>query len=239
MKEQIRKSIGDKNYRRLQEIYTSIRGGFFSFRRLIFEIFGSARYSKVALGGLDDKLAPYLNFREGVFIEAGANDGVSQSNTYYLEKTLGWSGVLVEPVPRLFNKCRKNRRRSRVFNCALVSPESAGTGVMICDKGDRGLLSCVATGEGATEGAPSEVVGRTLTSVLEAAGLSRVDFFSLDVEGYELEVFKGLALARFAPRHILVETARVEKVDDVLCPAYERIAQLTFHDYLYRISNNV
>lgn len=239
MKEQIRKSIGDKNYRRLQEIYASIRGGFFSLRRQISEKFGSARYSKVALGGLDDKLAQYLNFREGIFIEAGANDGVSQSNTYYLEKALGWSGVLVEPVPRLFNKCRKNRRRSRVFNCALVSPESEGAAIMVCDKGDRGLLSCVAAGEGGAEGVPSEVVGRTLTSVLEEACLSRVDFFSLDVEGYELEVFKGLARARFTPRYILVETAQVEKVDAVLCPAYERIAQLTFHDYLYRISNNV
>ena len=41
---------------------------------------------KPALNGLDNKLEGYLNYKNGFFIEAGANDGYSQSNTNYLEK---------------------------------------------------------------------------------------------------------------------------------------------------------
>ena len=35
---------------------------------------------------LDIKLEKYLNFSNGFFIELGAHDGITQSNTYYYEK---------------------------------------------------------------------------------------------------------------------------------------------------------
>jgi len=40
--------------------------------------------------------------KRGFFIEAGAYDGVDYSNTLYFEKTLGWTGILVEPNPFAF-----------------------------------------------------------------------------------------------------------------------------------------
>ena len=69
-----------------------------------------------------------LGVRDGVFIEAGANNGVWQSNTYYLEKKLGWHGVLVEPNPQLFEARVQNRKNDNnsFFHCALVSEEYAG-----------------------------------------------------------------------------------------------------------------
>jgi len=90
-------------------------------RRSICGYFGNAKYSKPGLNGLDEKLAPYLNFDGGFFIEAGANDGYNQSNTYYLEKLRGWRGILVEGIPKLANECIQNRVNSDVVNCALVS----------------------------------------------------------------------------------------------------------------------
>src|SRR6266516_1818539 len=68
-------------------------------RRALFERFGSARYSRVAIHGLDRMLERHLPRRPGTFVEAGAYDGVFQSNTYYLERFWGWSGVLIEPLP--------------------------------------------------------------------------------------------------------------------------------------------
>lgn len=234
MKRLLKKLVGETTYEVLQGVYGRIRVMLFDARRRLCESCGSYKYSKVSLNGIDDKLVPYLNFNGGFFIEAGANDGVSQSNTYFLERALGWRGVLVEPVPRLFKKCRRNRRNSVVFNCALVSPENEGTDVSICDMGARGLLSRVSEGKSASDGVVTRTCGRTLTSILTELEVEQIDFFSLDVEGYELEVLKGMDFSRFVPSLILIETAQVEKVDKSLFPYYERVAQLTHHDYLYQ-----
>ena len=92
-------------------------------RRNIYEWFGNPKYSRPGLNELDLKLEKYLNFKNGFFIEVGANDGYAQSNTYYLEKFLGWRGILVEGIPELYQKCKRIRTKSFVYNCALVSKD--------------------------------------------------------------------------------------------------------------------
>ncbi|MCP9889441.1 hypothetical protein KBY57_00010 [Cyanobium sp. Aljojuca 7D2] len=62
------------------------------------------------LNQLDLKLISAINAeRKGYFVELGANDGVSQSNTYKLQKHFGWTGLLIEPSPRRFVECVANR----------------------------------------------------------------------------------------------------------------------------------
>ncbi len=71
---------------------------------------------------LDRKLERYVDKDGGYFVELGANDGVTQSNSLHFEKFRGWRGLLVEPTPHNFIKCRKNRAaRSAVFCAACVS----------------------------------------------------------------------------------------------------------------------
>src|SRR3954469_21340764 len=92
----------------------------------LFEALGSRRYSWPALNDLDRSLQRLLPDRPGTFMEAGAHDGYTQSNTYYLERFRGWHGVLVEAVPELHAKAARRRRRSRVVQAALVGPEREG-----------------------------------------------------------------------------------------------------------------
>jgi hypothetical protein len=66
--------------------------------RPLYEAAGNPRFSRPALYDLDVKLAQYLNFRGGIFVELGANDGFTQSNTYYLEKFLGWRRECLPPL---------------------------------------------------------------------------------------------------------------------------------------------
>ena len=67
--------------------------------------------------GINKKLDKYLNCRDGFFVELGANDGLSQSNTFYLEKKLGWRGILIEPSIKKLNLAKKIRYRSTLINC--------------------------------------------------------------------------------------------------------------------------
>lgn len=215
------------------------------------ERLGSARYSRPALFELDRKLEAYLPERGGFFIEAGANDGYLQSNTYYFERIKGWTGLLVEPVPELYEACRRERPGSQVFNCALVPRDQDGRTVTITV---GGLMSLVHGAQGSTEADRAhalagtrgghepnydiEVPGRTLSSLLDEAGTGEIDLLVLDVEGYEPEALAGLDLACHAPRFLLVEMldpgrAR-SRIQRLIGDRYEFVEQLSPHDHLYR-----
>ena len=96
-------------------------------RARLFERLGSERFSRPALFDLDARLEALLPPGPGIFVEAGAHDGYTQSNTYFLERRRGWSGVLVEAVPELAERARRRRPRSRVVQAALVGPGAPPT----------------------------------------------------------------------------------------------------------------
>jgi FkbM family methyltransferase len=207
------------------------------------------RPPRPALNDLDTKLEKYLNFRDGFFIEAGGNDGYSQSNTFYLEKTLNWRGILIEGIPDLYNKCKAERRRSTVYNCALVADDYTHPTVTmqyahLMSVVDGALKTSDKQAKHIKDGVDVQhlagtysvdVPARTLTSVLaNAKNLPKIDFFSLDVEGYELNVLKGLDLNRFRPTYILVEANFFDEVNDHLQKNnYTLVEKLSYHDYLY------
>src|SRR5437899_10876999 len=115
----------------LRESVIRGRGSLLRVRRRLFERRGSVRYSTPALHQIDRKLDRIIDQDRGVFVEAGGHDGFTQSNTYYLERFRGWSGVLVEPIPELAAEARRNRPGARVFECALVPFERAGQNVEV------------------------------------------------------------------------------------------------------------
>ena len=81
---------------------------------------GDYSASYPALHEMDRQLERYLPHRHGFFVEAGGNDGYTQSNTYAFERRHGWRGVLVEPVPELARACVLERPGSHVVRAALV-----------------------------------------------------------------------------------------------------------------------
>lgn len=205
----------------------------------LFEAFGSHRYSSPGLRGLDKKVFPHLPQTPGVFLEIGANNGFSQSNTYYLERVRGWRGILIEPVPALYKTCRRVRPGSTTFNRACVGPDGPDSIEIV----DLGLMSVtLGLQDAGEEGA--RIRGRaqktfnvptsTLSELIEQAGESSVDFMSVDVEGAEMAVLAGLDLERHTPGHLLVETKHPEQITALLAGHMEFVDKLTEHDYLYR-----
>jgi FkbM family methyltransferase len=199
------------------------------------------------LAGLDKKLEPHIDFDNGIFVEAGANDGQTQSNTAYFARHRGWRGLLVEPIPELAARCRAARPESVVENCALVATGADGQTVPMtyC-----GLMSMVDGGWGDPEAERAhvetgrqiqslttyhvDVPARSLSALLDKHKMSHIDLLSLDVEGFERQALEGLDLTRHRPRFILVEARFRDEIDDLLLPCYEVIAELSHHDVLYR-----
>ena len=58
----------------------------------------------------------FKNKKNGVYIELGALDGVTLSNTKFFEDTLNWSGILIEPHPYTFRDLVVNRPNNYLFN---------------------------------------------------------------------------------------------------------------------------
>jgi FkbM family methyltransferase len=205
------------------------------------------RKRSFGLHGLDLKLLPWLDFRDGFFIEAGANDGVKFSNTLFFERFRNWRGLLIEPIPELAAKCRESRPNCIVESCALVAADSPLREVPMryCN------MMSIVKGAMQSEERDAEhirrgcelqkvesyeltVPARPLSDILDAHGIAKVDFFSLDVEGYELEALKGLDFARHAPRFLLVECRDRATIGDFLADRYEAVAELSHHDVLFR-----
>lgn len=216
-------------------------------RRPVFEALGSDRYSRLAINGLDRKLEKYLGKRNGFFIECGANDGLRQSNSYWFERFRGWRGLLIEAVPENAARCRRNRPRSITVSAALVASEViTSVRIRTADLMAHVSGSFATAEEEARHHANAldvqelgrideiEVPATTLDRVWRQQGLGEVDLFSLDVEGFELDVLKGMNVARNRPRFILVETKKPDEVLAVLEGHYDLVDQFSQHDYLLK-----
>lgn len=203
-----------------------------------------------SLNGLDVVIEKYLDIQGGTFIEVGANDGINQSNTYYLEVCKGWNGLLIEPVERLYRDCCWNRPKSTVINRALVSSQFEETHVTVHDSN---LMSLVQAGKSLTsaeeqhlaigrdcqdlvDSPATSVAALTLSDLIENIGsFENVDLFSLDVEGFELDVIEGIDFEKHRPRYILVETSKRSEVQAALeSNNYTFIEKCTYHDYLFK-----
>lgn len=207
-----------------------------------------------ALHELDEKMLKYLNFNNGFFIEAGANDGISQSNTFLYEKEYNWSGLLIEPNPIKFSQCRDNRPNSIVENYALVSNSYLGEFIegdfnhngysesltsMVLDEGDwcDDMLRDYKR-EKKENLNTIKVPAITLNQLLEKHNIKKIDFFSLDVEGYEISVLNGFNIEKYLPTYMLIETTSFENRRKVIFDYmenrnYKVIEELTINDYLF------
>lgn len=213
-------------------------------RRGLFEAVGSRRYSRPALHGMDAVLEDLLPRDGGIFFEAGAHDGYTQSNTYYLERYRGWRGVLVEAIPELHAKAQRRRPGSHVVQAALVGPEAAGGtvpvhfGDLMSKLGADGTHSAGGLANAGRKGYVVEVPARTISDVLDEAGLGTPDVLVLDIEGHELDALRGLDLERHAPAMLVIEMLDLDRqrpeFDALLATHYDFDRTLSKDDALYR-----
>lgn len=192
--------------------------------------------------------------QNGFYIEAGANDGIVQSNTLELEKR-GWNGLLVEPNQLRLAECKVNRSNKNIFeNCALVSFEHEGPTIRgnFAEQGiDDSLVGQVTVPLDYWDtyqlGASKEksnrnnidILAKTLQSLIDHHNITQIDFLSLDTEGYEYEAMKGLDFSKNPPRYIRVETSAYQyRIDDMIgymkVKKYDFLGMASINDCFFR-----
>lgn len=159
--------------------------------------------------GQDQAVAYHFDKRDGYFVDVGAFDGVTLSNTYALERELGWRGVCVEPLPAEFAKLRAVRSPSTVcYNVAAasVSGQSLELAVAGMLSGDVTKLTAHAHKPEVRDAERIHVLTLTLTEMLDKANApSFIEFMSLDTEGSELDVLQGLDFSRYRFGYLSIE----------------------------------
>lgn len=155
--------------------------------------------------------------KPGVFIEHGAADGLTGSNTYMLERCFAWKGLLIEASPTNFAVMRQRSQRRAVMVHSSVCrhertiPFSRWGGLMSArvDAMSPSFSKRAAKVQKADrEDAIVNVSCKPLAALMDEAGFAHANYFSLDVEGAEDIVLEGSDLSRID----LVETEALPKM---------------------------
>lgn len=145
----------------------------------------------------------YLDYKErGYFVEFGAADGISGSNTYLLEKNYGWKGILAEPARTWHEALRRNR--CSVIDCRCVWRQS-GAQIDFLET-DWPLLSTASEFRDSdehgfyrkNEASRYKVETVSLNDLLEQnKAPERIDYLSLDTEGSELSILSAFDFSKY------------------------------------------
>lgn len=163
---------------------------------------------------------------KGFFLDIGANDGTTFSNSLLFEEK-GWEGICVEPHPEIFKKLEAHR------NCHLVNAcisNIDGTVDFMMIEGSENMLSGIVDffddhhmerinkGIERSGGCKKviQIESLTPTTILERFNTEKIDFLSVDVEGCDLEILQAFNFSKTKVNVISVENNRTPSIVNFL-----------------------
>lgn len=161
----------------------------------------------------------YLNYfgfkKNGTFIEIGAYDGESISNTVFLAD-IGWKGIYVEPIREYYEKClnRHLNNNVKVFNYLVgdIQKESViykGGDLSTSKKDVVDFFNNGPLGwsRGAHKGISENILQLSLEDILNKSDLpSRdIDLLVIDTEGSEWNIIKNFDFNKNNIKMLIIE----------------------------------
>lgn len=205
--------------------------------------FGRISYS---LAGEDLILARYFEEKKtGFYVEVGAYHPVRFSNSYLFYKK-GWRGINIDARPgsmKLFNKIRPHDNN---IEAAVSDRKEELTYYMFNEPALNGFNKDIST-ERETQKFKiidkKQIKTNLLADILdEHCQQKHLDFMSVDVEGFDLQVLKSNNWERFRPEIILVEDLDFDSLSlnksataEFLITKGYRFFGKTLHTILYRL----
>src|SRR3990167_724466 len=158
--------------------------------------------------------------RDGFFLDLGAADGFSESNTYILEKIYGWRGICIEPNPLLFKQLTEKFKRTCTCVQKVVDAEESDVEFMF--SGQMGGIIHEDTDNNPNQRSgrieKSREAGRinmvkttTLEKILDQLGApSIIDYFTIDVEGAETRILRNFPFDKYTFLALTIERPSAE-----------------------------
>lgn len=188
----------------------------------------------------------FFKDHKGTFLDMGANDGITLSNTYALVLG-GWKGTLVEASPKAFDRLVKNLSPNDnldAYNCAVGSYDGKITlheSGELLGQGDVALVSSTREDETKRwEGIKMpfedvEVECVTFKTLLERSESKTFDFVSMDIEGMELDVLPQMDFNALGTRLACIEFngKDKEKYDAIMLPFGFKVIHQNAENLIY------
>lgn len=183
----------------------------------------------------------------GVFLDIGANDGVSLSNTYGLALG-GWEGVCIEPSITAFAKLSETYRgnsKITLLKCAIGGKGQSGNKIFYesgthLGKGDTSLLSSLNESE-IEKWANSTEFKKTVVKVIDFEEMMALvshkwfDFISIDTEGNDLIILKQMDLNMLQTSCVCVEWngKNKDQFDEIMLPKGFSLIHTNLENLIY------
>jgi FkbM family methyltransferase len=146
------------------------------------------------------------NKKGGVFIDIGAYDGITFSNSYFFEKTNGWTGICFEPNPIIFKKLAEARTCTlinggvSVKNDSLTYKRFSGNQELemlsgFSDFFSEEQLARIEKELGEEKNSSTEIIEvqtYSLNDLLKEKQANKIDYCSIDTEGGEFDILKTI-----------------------------------------------
>jgi len=146
----------------------------------------------------------FKGLKNGIFVDVGANDGISINNTLYFEKYNNWTGINIEPIKSVFQKLSINRPNCININCAVSNFN--GETDFICNTGYTEMISGIKDNydprhlnrlerENNMMNSSTNIIKintKKLETILYENNITHINYLSIDVEGAEFEVIKSI-----------------------------------------------
>ena len=146
----------------------------------------------------------------GFFVEFGATNGITMSNSHMLEKHYGWRGILAEPNPDYHERLARERGCAISQKC-VFSRSGERMGFLCTEQGVYSRLADVDPedmheAEKRADPRRIEVETISLEDLLQEHGApDTIDYLSVDTEGSEFEILSAFDFSRRFVRCLTVE----------------------------------
>jgi len=150
--------------------------------------------------------------RDGFFLDVGSADCCTLSTTYYLESRLGWRGIAIDANASYRKGYAQNRTGSKFFSFFVSDTSDTLADFYLMpthpgiSSGRRDHLDKFDFVRGReNEVQDLKIPTITLNKLLEREGVKKIDFLSLDIEGFELAALNGFDIQKYRPDLVCVE----------------------------------